>query len=105
MSNNDPFGNQNQKHTRIARFKFVRRTFLSGTVEVPNIRVLYRDTFDTVWHEQLTTQRGTVTITMTYPVEKWRGGVVLTVAQGSHSWSFQMETINHGNDEYETILI
>ena len=105
MSGNDPFASQNAPHTRIARFQFVTHKLLADDVVVPNIKVRYRDTFDTELREQLTTQRGTITIVITYPVEKWRQGVVLTLYQGSHSWAFRMETINHGNDEYMTIRI
>jgi len=100
----DPFGNQNQNHTRIARFRFVRNTFLSGPQPVPNIRIKYRDSYDSEWSEQMTTTRGTVTVAMTYSVQKWRNGVHLTLSRGGRQWVFDMSTINHGNDESITIL-
>lgn len=100
----DPFGTQNQTHTRIARFRFVRNTFFSGVQPVPNIRIQYRDTHDSDWREQMTTPRGTVTVQMTHSVQKWRNGIHLTLVRGSRQWVFDMSTINHGNDESITIL-
>lgn len=103
MTTNDPFGSQNQSHTRIARFRFVRSTLFSGFQPVPNIRIKYRDSYDTEWFEQMTTPKGTVTVTMTYSFPKWRNGVHLTLVRGSHQWVFDMSEINHGNDESITI--
>lgn len=106
ITTNDPFSQQQQTHTRIARFRFVKYAgWLYGWVPAANINVSYADTHDKHWQTQQTSLNGKVAIVCTYPVDLWKKGVVLQLSWQGTMYAFDMTEINHTNDDYIEIRI